>query len=144
LYTIFSGEWRYLLPGKKSFKEAGQVLLHDLHIRRYKLPPNKYNAAQRILYTTVIIMGIGSVVTGFAIYRPVQLNWLVLLCGGYEAARMEHFILTIGYVLFFLIHIVQVVKTGWQNFKAMITGIEVIPNHRYPNTAIQNNPDEKA
>ena len=34
-YTIFSGEWRYLLPNKKSFKEAWQVLLHDLHISKY-------------------------------------------------------------------------------------------------------------
>lgn len=34
LYTIFSGEWRYLVPDKKSFKGAWQVLLHDLHIRK--------------------------------------------------------------------------------------------------------------
>src|ERR1051325_245484 len=34
LYTVFSGEWRYLLPEKKSFREAWQVLLHDLHIRK--------------------------------------------------------------------------------------------------------------
>ncbi|TKK66599.1 thiosulfate reductase [Ilyomonas limi] len=143
-YTIFSGEWRYLLPNKKSFKEAGQVLLHDLHIRKYQLPPNKYNAAQRIAYTAIIIMGIGSVITGLSIYKPVQFGWLCAFCGGYEAARLEHFVLTIGYVLFFIIHIVQVIKTGWQNFQAMITGVEVIPNDRYPNTAIQNNPNEKA
>ena len=143
-YTIFSGEWRYLLPGKHSFKEAGQVLLHDLHIRKYHPPQDKYNAAQRIAYTAIIVMGIGSVITGFAIYKPVQLNWLTALCGGYEAARLEHFILTIGYVLFFLIHIAQVIKTGWHNFQAMITGIEIIPNNTYPNTAIQNSPDEKA
>jgi thiosulfate reductase cytochrome b subunit len=56
----------------------------------------------------------------------VQFSWAAFLCGGYEAARVEHFILTIGYVLFFLIHIFQVIKTGWNNFQAMISGLEVI------------------
>ncbi|MEP6513091.1 MAG: cytochrome b/b6 domain-containing protein [Parafilimonas sp.] len=125
-YTIFSGEWRYLLPNKKSFKEAWQVLLHDLHIRKYEPPQTKYNGAQRIAYTAIVLMGIGSFWTGLAIYKPVQFSWMCWLCGGYSAARIEHFILTIGYVLFFLIHIFQVIRTGWNNFQAMISGLEVI------------------
>ncbi len=144
LYTVFTGEWRYLLPNKASFKEAWQVLLHDLHIRKYHPPQTKYNGAQRIAYTTIIIMGIGSVATGLAIYKPVQFNWLTALCGGYQWARAEHFILTIGYVLFFLVHIVQVAKTGWQNFQAMITGFEVIPNATYPLSPEKTADDEKA
>lgn len=126
LYTFFSGEWKYLVPDKRSFKQAWQVLLHDLHIRKYEPPYVKYNAAQRIAYTAIIIMGIGSVLTGLAIYKPVQFSWITWLCGGYEAARLEHFILTIGYVLFFLIHVIQVIKSGWKNFRSMITGFEVI------------------
>ncbi len=86
----------------------------------------KYNAAQRIAYTATIFMGLGSILTGLAIYKPVQFSWITWLCGGYKAARLEHFILTIGYVLFFLVHIIQVVKTGWKNFKSMITGFEVV------------------
>lgn len=129
-YTIFSGEWRYLLPNKNSFKEAWQVLLHDLHIRKYEPEQLKYNAAQRIAYTSIVFMGIGSVLSGFAIYKPVQFSWALFLCGGYEAARVEHFIFTIGYVLFFLIHVFQVAKTGWNNFQAMISGLEVIKSKK--------------
>lgn len=129
-YTLFSGEWRYLLPGRKSFGEAWRVLLHDLHIRKYELPADKYNAAQRIAYTAIIVMGIGSIITGLSIYKPVQFAWLCTLCGGYGAARLEHFILTIGYCLFFLVHIGQVIKTGWNNFQAMITGLQVIPQNK--------------
>ncbi|WP_083934942.1 cytochrome b/b6 domain-containing protein [Segetibacter koreensis] len=126
LFTIFSGQWRFLLPNKKSFREAWMVLLHDLHLSKYTPPQLKYNAAQRIAYTAIVIMGIGSLLTGLAIYKPVQFSRIAWLCGGYAAARAEHFILTIGYVLFFLIHIVQVIKTGWNNFQAMITGFEII------------------
>lgn len=124
LYTAFSGEWKALLPNRHSFREAWQVLLHDLHLSKNKPPVRKFNGAQQVAYTAVILMGAGSLFTGLAIYKPVQFNWITWLCGGYEWARAEHFILTIGYVLFFLIHIVQVTKSGWNNFQAMVTGWE--------------------
>ena len=126
LYTIFSGEWRQLIPNRHSFKEAWLVLLHDLHIRKTAPPQDKYNAAQRIAYTAIIIMGIGSVITGLAIYKPVQFYYLAWLCGGYHFARILHFVLTIGYVLFFMIHIVQVFLAGWNNFRSVISGFEVV------------------
>jgi thiosulfate reductase cytochrome b subunit len=125
-YTIFSGEWRDLFPKKGALKESWQVVLYDLHIRKQKPSQGKYNAAQRVAYTMIIFMGIGSLITGIAIYKPVQFQWVMTICGGYAAARVEHFILTIGYVLFFLIHIMQVLLAGWNNFRAMVAGFEII------------------
>jgi len=124
LYLVFSKEYKFILPNKYSLKEAGQVLLHDLRIRKSLPPQKKYNAAQRIAYTGVIIMGAGSLLTGLAIYKPVQLYWLCAMFGGYEWARAEHFILTILFSLFFLVHIIQVALAGWNNFAAMIRGFE--------------------
>jgi thiosulfate reductase cytochrome b subunit len=125
LYTISSGEWRYLLPDRHSWVEAIQVTLHDLHLRKEPPPQGKYNAAQRISYTAIIIMGFGSLLTGLAIYKPVQFGWLTFLFGGYQMARFFHFWITIGYVLFFVVHVGQVIKAGWNNFRAMIIGREV-------------------
>ncbi|MFD1257685.1 cytochrome b/b6 domain-containing protein [Mucilaginibacter terrae] len=125
-YTIISGSWRELVPHRKSFKEAWLVLLHDLHIRKMLPPQNKYNAAQRIAYTAIVLMGLGSLVTGLAIYKPVQFATITWLCGGYHASRIIHFILTIGYVIFFLIHIIQVILAGWKNFWSVISGFEVV------------------
>jgi len=115
-----------LVPQRKSFKEAWVVLLHDLHIRKTIPPQNKYNAAQRIAYTAIIVMGFGSFITGLAIYKPVQFFWLCWLCGGYSFARILHFSLTLGYVLFFVIHVVQVTLAGWNNFRSVISGFEVL------------------
>jgi thiosulfate reductase cytochrome b subunit len=126
LYTLISGEWRELVPNRHSFKEAWQVLLYDLHLRKMAPPQNKYNAAQRIAYTAIIIMGIGSVISGLAIYKPVQCYYLTWLCGGYHSAHIIHFILTLGYVFFFLIHIAQVFLAGWKNFSSAVTGFEVV------------------
>ncbi len=125
-YTLFSGEWRYLFPNKHSFKEAWLVLLHDLHIRKTAPPQSKFNAAQKIAYTGIIVMGLGSIITGLAIYKPVQFRWIAFICGGYGSARVIHFILTLIYCLFFLVHVMQVILAGWNNFQAMVTGFEVL------------------
>jgi thiosulfate reductase cytochrome b subunit len=125
-YTIFSGEWRYLFPDKGSFKEAWLVLLHDLHIRKSAPPQGKFNAAQKIAYSGIILMGFGSIITGLAIYKPVQFRWITTICGGYGSARIIHFILTLIYCLFFLVHVMQVILAGWNNFQAMVTGFEVL------------------
>jgi thiosulfate reductase cytochrome b subunit len=126
LYTTFSGEWRYLVPNRHSFREAVQVTLFDLRLTKHAPPRRKFNGAQQIAYTAIIVMGVGSLLTGLAIYKPTQFAWLTTLLGGYPAARFEHFWLMIGYVLFFLIHIMQVIRTGWNNFRAMVTGYEVV------------------
>jgi thiosulfate reductase cytochrome b subunit len=126
LYTIISGEWRELVPDRRSFKEAWLVVLHDLHLRKEPPPQKKYNAAQKISYTLIIVMGFFSLLTGLAIYKPVQMHWLTSLFGGYPVARFLHFWLTVGYVAFFVIHIGQVIKTGWNNFRAMVIGAEVV------------------
>lgn len=126
LYTIVSGEWRAIVPVPGSFKRAILVTLHDMKIVK-KLPPQgKYNDAQRIAYTSVILMGAGSLVTGLAIYKPLQLAWLTTLLGGYEWARWMHFWLTILFVLFFVVHVIQVILAGWNNFRSMITGYQIV------------------
>jgi thiosulfate reductase cytochrome b subunit len=126
LYTIISGEWRALVPIPGSFKRAPVVALHDIHIVKELPPQGKYNDAQRIAYTAVIAMGAGSVITGLAIYKPLQLAWLTSLLGGYEWARWEHFWLMVLFVLFFAVHIVQVALAGWTNFRSMVSGRDVV------------------
>jgi thiosulfate reductase cytochrome b subunit len=124
-YLLLSGAWRELWPRRESLVQALQVTLHDLGLRREAPPQGKYNAAQRFAYTAVVWMGLGSLITGLAIYKPVQLSWLKTLLGGYGAARIEHFILTLAYVGFFIVHIAQVIRAGWNNFRAMISGYEI-------------------
>ncbi len=128
LYLLFSKEYKLIFPNKKVLKESWQVILHDLHIKRGLPPQIKYNAAQRLAYTGVIILGFGMIATGLAIYKPTQLYWLCAMLGGYEWARIEHFSITILFTLFFVVHIIQVIIAGWNNFRSMITGFEVLPD----------------
>ena len=138
-YLAISGEWRVLVPRLRSFTDAIQVTLYDMHwpaARRRGLPPQgKYNGAQRIAYSSVVLMGAGSLITGLAIYKPAQAHWLTTLCGGYEMARWLHFLLTIGFCGFFLVHVAQVVLAGWNNFRSMVSGYEIQTRTTLPATA---------
>jgi thiosulfate reductase cytochrome b subunit len=132
LYTFISGEWRFLVPDRNSFREAIQVTLYDLHLVKKPPPPRKFNGAQQIAYTAIILMGAGSLVTGLAIYKPTQLAWLDWLLGGYPTARFLHFWLTMGYVMFFVVHVAQVIRAGWDNFRSMVAGFEVVTVEETP------------
>ena len=127
LYTLVSGAWREILPNRHSLKESFLVVLHDLRLRREAPPQKKYNGAQRIAYTLVTVMGFGSLLTGLSIYKPTQLAPLTAALGGYDAARFWHFWLTVAFLAFFLVHVVQVVRAGWNNFRSMVTGYEIAP-----------------
>ncbi len=124
LYTAVSGEWRHLVPDRHALAESVQVALHDVGVRKELPPQGRYNAAQRVSYSAVILMGAGSILTGLAIWKPTTLAWLTALLGGYQSARTIHFILTVLYVLFFVVHVAQVVRAGLPNFWSMVMGYE--------------------
>ena len=95
-YLARSGEWRHVVPDRGALRDARDVVLHDLHLRRSAPPQGRYNAAQRIAYSTVLAMAAVLVVSGFAIYKPTELYPLPLLFGGYQGARLTHFAMTLG------------------------------------------------
>lgn len=125
LFLIFSGQWRVILPNRRSWREGWQVLLHDLRLRKTAPPAKIYNGAQKIIYTGTMFLGLVMLLSGLSIYKPVQLEWLTLPFGGYEGARLVHFTGTILFMLFFLIHIIQVLRAGWDNFRSMVTGFSL-------------------
>lgn len=125
VYLVSSGEWREVVPLKRSFRDALDVVKHDLKlIDTLPSQPGKLNGAQRIAYTSALVLGACAVVTGVAIYKPVQIQWLTEALGGYWAARLEHFVIMILLSLFIAVHLVQVFRAGWANLRGMIAGYD--------------------
>lgn len=120
VYGIVSGHfWRKLLP-----ITPGTVLHDVLAAVRGRLAHNDlsiYNSAQRAAYLCIIVAGIVLVFSGLAIWKPVQLQELAALFGGYEGARMVHFLAMAVLVLLVLAHLVMVVLVP-RTFPTMITG----------------------
>jgi len=80
-----------------------------------------YNAAQKLAYLTAIALALLLVLSGLAIWKPVQLHWLASLMGDYEGARLLHFFCMTGLVLFVVVHVAMVVLVP-KTFMTMITG----------------------
>jgi thiosulfate reductase cytochrome b subunit len=80
-----------------------------------------YNAVQKLLYLGVILAGIVIVLSGLAIFKPVQLQELTAVFGGYDAARYVHFFAMATIVGFIVIHVVMAFLVP-KSLRAMITG----------------------
>jgi len=129
-YLLISGHWKELFPGKKTFPNLLPTILHDLGFRKVSPAQGKFNAVQKIAYTGIVILALIEILSGFAIYKPIQLGWLTSLFGGYEWARRIHFAGMIFFVLFFILHVIQVTRAGWNNFRSMVAGFEVKSNDK--------------
>jgi thiosulfate reductase cytochrome b subunit len=82
---------------------------------------SKYNAVQKLLYAGVILCGVLIVLTGLAIWKPVQFQELTTLFGGYDVARVIHFFAMAAIVGFLVIHILLALLVP-KSLRAMVTG----------------------
>jgi thiosulfate reductase cytochrome b subunit len=80
-----------------------------------------YNSVQKALYAGVLLAGVVIVASGFAIWKPVQLQELAALFGGYEGARLVHFLAMAAIVLFLVVHVVMALLVP-RSLRAMIRG----------------------
>jgi thiosulfate reductase cytochrome b subunit len=102
-YGIFSGHfWRDLI----SFSPMSAYRNLRLELKIVVLHgTGEYNIIQRVLYICVIWIVIALVVSGMAIWKPVQFQILTAFLGGYEQARRVHFFAMLGLVAFLAIHV---------------------------------------
>jgi thiosulfate reductase cytochrome b subunit len=82
---------------------------------------SKYNQVQKLLYTGIIVVGIVIVLSGLSIWKPVQLQYLTALFGGYDVARYVHFFCMATIVAFLAIHVLLALLVP-KSLRAMIIG----------------------
>jgi thiosulfate reductase cytochrome b subunit len=80
-----------------------------------------YNALQKALYVGVLLAGGVIVASGFALWKPVQLQELAALFGGYEGARLVHFFAMVAIVLFLVLHVAMAFLVP-RSLRAIIRG----------------------
>ncbi|MCD9116575.1 cytochrome b/b6 domain-containing protein [Pseudomonas bijieensis] len=100
------------------------ALKHDLtDALRLRLVHEKgvYNAVQRLMYWMVLAAGVLVVISGVAIWKPIQLQELVALLGGYDVARYVHFGAMAMIAAFVVIHLSLVILVP-KTLLPMITG----------------------
>lgn len=80
-----------------------------------------YNYVQKLLYAGIIVVGILIVLSGLAIWKPVQLQWLTAVFGGYDVARYVHFFCMAAIVGFLVVHVALALLVP-KSLRAMIIG----------------------
>ena len=119
-YGIASGHFR-----RKLLPISPRAVIEDvsqaLHGRLKHEDLSVYNAAQRAAYLALIVALVLLVLSGLAIWKPVQLQELAALMGGYEGARLVHFICMAATVLIVIVHVVMVALVP-RTLPTMITG----------------------
>jgi thiosulfate reductase cytochrome b subunit len=88
-----------------------------------------YNPLQKLAYTSTLLLGALSLVSGLALYKSAQFPFLVTMLGGYGFVRGWHFMALCGFAAFVPGHLVMVALHGWQNFVAMLTGWKREPEY---------------
>lgn len=125
IYGLVTGRFRErLLPIR--WRDLIHTVIDTLHFKFAHDDLTVYNAVQKVLYIVVIFAGIDQVLTGLAIWKPVQFSGLVTLFGGFQTARVFHFAGMVVIVGFLILHVVVaflVPKTIW----AMLGGGPRLP-----------------
>jgi thiosulfate reductase cytochrome b subunit len=80
-----------------------------------------YNAVQKTLYLGVLAAGVIMVLSGLAIWKPGQFQELAWLFGGFDVARVIHFLGMATIVLFLVVHVALVIIVP-KTLPPMITG----------------------
>jgi thiosulfate reductase cytochrome b subunit len=118
IWSLASGHYRKFFPLRP------RDIWHDfIASLTFRLPHEMgvYNAVQKLLYLGVIFAGLAAVISGLAIWKPVQLWPLCDLCGGYFIARYVHFFAMTAIAAFFAIHLTLVALVP-KVLPPMITG----------------------
>ena len=120
VYGVVTGRLRErLLPIRAS--DVVQTVRETLHLHIAHDDLTVYNAVQKLLYIIVILAGVSQVITGIAIWKPVQFSGLVALLGGFQGARIIHFMGMSVIVGFLVVHVALALLVP-QTLKAMLTG----------------------
>jgi thiosulfate reductase cytochrome b subunit len=132
-YGIVSGRFRQkLFP--ISLREVLATVGDALRFRLSHDDLTHYNAVQKILYLGVMLIGILIVVSGLALWKPVQFSELADLFGNFQTIRLVHFFCMSAIVAFILVHVTLALLVP-KSLIAMFTGGPVIDDGTSPGAA---------
>jgi Ni/Fe-hydrogenase b-type cytochrome subunit len=121
-FIYLHGEWRDLSPRRRDIRDSWEMVKFYLFLRREHPHQGKHNALQKGVYFLLPWLGLAAVVTGLAIWKPVQLAPLTNLLGGYAWARYWHFVVMLLLVVLSFGHIFMVFAVDPYSLRAITTG----------------------
>jgi thiosulfate reductase cytochrome b subunit len=128
-YQAISGRYRMVCFAPRDIRGVWPMVRHYSRLGTKPAVTGPYNSLQKLAYTTVVLLGIVSVLTGLVLFNPVQFSWLAWSMGGFPRARLWHALAMCGFLAFIPGHLVMVALHGWTNFVSMIVGWKRDPDY---------------
>ena len=88
-----------------------------------------YNAVQKLLYVSIIVIIVVQVLSGFAVWKPIQLSELSALFFGFQGSRLAHFVGMALIVGFLVVHVALALLVP-KTIRAMLTGGPVVDDDK--------------
>jgi len=124
IYGTASGRFRQkLFP--LSLREILATVGDALRFRLSHDDLTHYNAVQKILYLGIMLVGVVIVISGLALWKPVQFSELAALFYSFQTIRLVHFLCMAAIVAFLLVHVALALLVP-QSLLAMVTGGPVV------------------
>src|SRR3954468_17360829 len=120
-FVYLHGEWRDLVPRRGDIRDSAQMLRFYLFLRRDHPIQGKHNALQKGAYFALPLVAAMAVLSGLAIWKPVELAPLTRLLGGYVWARYWHFMAMVIIVAMSVVHIFMVFTVDPYSIRSMVT-----------------------
>lgn len=121
-FIYLHGEWRDLVPRRGDLRDSRQMVRYYLFLRRDHPRQGKHNALQKGAYFVMPWVVALIVISGLAIWKPVQFAPLTNALGGYALARYWHFLMMMAIVVLTIGHVFMVFTVDPYALRGMITG----------------------
>jgi thiosulfate reductase cytochrome b subunit len=121
-FIYLHGEWRDLVPRRGVARDSWEMVKFYLTLRRDHPHQGKHNALQRTAYFAMPWVGVVAVLSGLAIWKPVQLALLTHLFGGFVWARYFHFLAMLALVALTAGHVFMVFAVDPYALRSIVTG----------------------
>jgi thiosulfate reductase cytochrome b subunit len=125
-YGFATGRFRrMLLP--IHLRDLLAAINDALHLRLAHDDPTQYNAVQRLLYIGVMLVVVLIVLSGLALWKPVQFSEFAWLFHNFQTTRVVHFLCMTAIVLFLVVHVALALLVP-RTLVAMVTGGPELPD----------------
>jgi len=124
IYLGFAtGDWKNIVYAPiKDTKKLPSMIKYYTFLAKDHPFYGKYNPGQKAMYTSVFVLAIVMIITGFILYKPVTFASWAYFFGGYLVVRMIHYIITWIFVIMVLVHVYLDMAEGLPVLVSMFTG----------------------
>ncbi|KNZ69432.1 (Ni/Fe) hydrogenase, b-type cytochrome subunit [Thermincola ferriacetica] len=120
-YALVTGDYKNIMFKPADFKEFIKLIKYYLFLAQKEPPHKKYNAGQKLIFTSWLIAFLFQFCTGLLLYYPVWVNNHPFF-GHLQTIRFYHYLVALWFLATLPIHVYLVLTGDPGRLQAIFTG----------------------